>query len=125
MEEIAAAAPSGYRWFQLYVHRDRALTEQIVQRVEALGYKALVLTVDVPYTGKRRNNLRNQFKLPPHLRVQNLRRAFQVGSQYLQNLTTKKLKLNPWQRRQNPMFSIAFLACQRQHKRALVSPVDT
>uniref|UniRef100_A0A3Q4BV23 (S)-2-hydroxy-acid oxidase n=1 Tax=Mola mola TaxID=94237 RepID=A0A3Q4BV23_MOLML len=72
VEEIVAAAPDGYRWFQLYVYRDRKLTEQIVHRVEALGYKALVLTVDVPYTGKRRNNLRNQFKLPPHLKIKNL-----------------------------------------------------
>uniref|UniRef100_A0A3B4UMD6 (S)-2-hydroxy-acid oxidase n=1 Tax=Seriola dumerili TaxID=41447 RepID=A0A3B4UMD6_SERDU len=71
VEEIVAAAPNGYRWFQLYVYRDRKLSEQIVHRVEALGYKALVLTVDVPYTGKRRNDIRNQFKLPPHLKVKN------------------------------------------------------
>ncbi|KAM8857494.1 2-Hydroxyacid oxidase 2 isoform 2-T2 [Synchiropus picturatus] len=72
VEEIVAAAPNGYRWFQLYVYRDRKLSEQIVHRVEALGYKALVLTVDVPYTGKRRNDIRNKFRLPPHLKVKNL-----------------------------------------------------
>lgn len=73
-----AAAPNGYRWFQLYVYRDRKLSEQMVHRVEALGYKALVLTVDVPYTGKRRNDIRNQFKLPPHLKVKNFDGVFQV-----------------------------------------------
>lgn len=78
MEEIVAAAPNGYRWFQLYVYRDRKLSEQIVHRVEGLGYKALVLTVDVPYTGKRRNDIRNQFKLPPHLKVKNFDGVFQV-----------------------------------------------
>ena len=78
VEEIVAAAPNGFRWFQLYVYRDRKLSEQIVARVEALGYKALVLTVDVPYTGKRRNDIRNQFKLPPHLKVKNLDGMFQV-----------------------------------------------
>lgn len=78
VEEIVAAAPNGYRWFQLYVYRDRKLSEQIVHRVEALGYKALVLTVDVPYTGKRRNDIRNQFKLPPHLKVKNFDGVFQV-----------------------------------------------
>lgn len=77
VEEIAAAAPNGYRWFQLYLYRDRKLSEQIVRRVEALGYKALVLTVDVPYTGKRRNDIRNQFKLPPHLMVKNFEGMFQ------------------------------------------------
>ncbi|KAM9804964.1 2-Hydroxyacid oxidase 2 [Neosynchiropus ocellatus] len=72
VEEIVAAAPNGYRWFQLYVYRDRKLSEEIVRRVEALGYKALVLTVDVPYTGKRRDDIRNKFRLPPHLKVKNL-----------------------------------------------------
>lgn len=79
VEEIVAAAPNGYRWFQLYVYRDRKLSESIVHRVEALGYKALVLTVDVPYTGKRRNDIRNQFKLPPHLKVKNFDGVFQVN----------------------------------------------
>ncbi|MEQ2203707.1 hypothetical protein XENOCAPTIV_002529, partial [Xenoophorus captivus] len=77
-EEIVAAAPNGYRWFQLYMYRDRKLSEQLVHRVEALGYKALVFTVDVPYTGKRRNDIRNQFRLPPHLKVKNFEGVFQV-----------------------------------------------
>ncbi|XP_034042452.1 hydroxyacid oxidase 2-like isoform X2 [Thalassophryne amazonica] len=80
VEEIVAAAPNGYRWFQLYVYRDRKVSEQIVHRVEALGYKALVLTVDVPYTGKRRDDIRNQFKLPPHLRVKNFDGVFQIDA---------------------------------------------
>uniref|UniRef100_UPI0037E85AAF 2-Hydroxyacid oxidase 2 isoform X3 n=1 Tax=Semicossyphus pulcher TaxID=241346 RepID=UPI0037E85AAF len=80
VEEIVAAAPNGYRWFQLYVYRDRKLSEQIVHRVEGLGYKALVLTVDVPYTGKRRNDIRNQFKLPPHLKVKNFDGVFQIDA---------------------------------------------
>uniref|UniRef100_A0A673WA84 (S)-2-hydroxy-acid oxidase n=1 Tax=Salmo trutta TaxID=8032 RepID=A0A673WA84_SALTR len=80
VEEIAAAAPNGYRWFQLYVYRDRKLSESIIHRVEALGYKALVLTVDVPYTGKRRNDIRNQFKLPPHLKVKNFDGVFQEAT---------------------------------------------
>lgn len=86
MEEICAAAPSGYRWFQLYLYRDRNLSEQIVRRVEALGYKALVLTVDVPYTGKRRNDIRNQFKLPPHLKVKNFDGMFEVRYIYIYSL---------------------------------------
>ncbi|MGH0141755.1 UNVERIFIED_CONTAM: hypothetical protein FKN15_065250 [Acipenser sinensis] len=80
MEEIVEAAPNGYRWFQLYVYRNRKVSEQIVHRVEALGYKALVLTVDVPYTGKRRNDLRNQFRLPPHLKVKNFDGVFEENN---------------------------------------------
>lgn len=96
VEEIVAAAPNGYRWFQLYVYRDRKLSEHIVHRVEGLGYKALVLTVDVPYTGKRRDDIRNQFKLPPHLKVKNFDGVFQVIVFFLMFRTTKKENENIW-----------------------------
>ncbi|XP_040278732.1 hydroxyacid oxidase 2 isoform X1 [Bufo bufo] len=76
VEEIVAAAPAGFRWFQLYIYRDRKLSEQLVHRVEALGFKALVLTVDLPYTGKRRSDIRNNFRLPPHLKVKNFEGVF-------------------------------------------------
>lgn len=92
VEEIAEAAPNGYRWFQLYLYRDRRLSEQIIRRVEALGYKALVFTVDVPYTGKRRNDIRNQFKLPPHLKVKNFDGMFQVGELIISFSAVKRLK---------------------------------
>ncbi|XP_071995176.1 2-Hydroxyacid oxidase 2-like isoform X2 [Engystomops pustulosus] len=77
VEEIVGAAPDGFRWFQLYIYRDRKLSERLVRRVEALGYKALVLTVDVPYTGKRRSDVRNNFRLPPHLKVKNFEGIFE------------------------------------------------
>ncbi|NXM39034.1 HAOX2 oxidase, partial [Gymnorhina tibicen] len=78
LEEISAAAPGGLRWFQLYIHRNRAASQQLVQRAEALGFQGLVLTVDVPYTGKRRDDVRNGFRLPSHMKVKNLERAFEV-----------------------------------------------
>jgi len=52
LEEIAAEA-SGPLWFQLYVHQDRGITRDLVQRAKAAGYRALVLTVDVPEVGRR------------------------------------------------------------------------
>jgi 4-hydroxymandelate oxidase len=58
LEEVAAAAPGAPRWFQLYVTRDRAWTEELVDRAEAAGYRAIVLTVDVPAVGRRRGTLR-------------------------------------------------------------------
>lgn len=56
IEEVAAAVAgigAGERWFQLYVHRDRGFSRSLVQRAEAAGYRALVLTVDVPVLGYR------------------------------------------------------------------------
>ncbi|NXT42419.1 HAOX2 oxidase, partial [Pelecanoides urinatrix] len=78
LEEIAAAAPGSLRWFQLYIHRNRAVSQQLVQRAEALGFQGLVLTADLPYTGKRRDDVRNGFRLPPHMKLKNLEGAFEV-----------------------------------------------
>ncbi|NXO83730.1 HAOX2 oxidase, partial [Sitta europaea] len=78
LEEICAAAPGGLRWFQLYIHRNRAASQQLVRRAEALGFQGLVLTADLPYTGKRRDDVRNGFRLPPHMKVKNLEGAFEV-----------------------------------------------
>jgi 4-hydroxymandelate oxidase len=53
LEEVAEAAPKGPRWFQLYLQPDFATTEELVHRAEKAGYRALVVTVDVPVLGIR------------------------------------------------------------------------
>ncbi|XP_066473333.1 2-Hydroxyacid oxidase 2 isoform X4 [Tiliqua scincoides] len=80
VEEIAAAAPAGFRWFQLYILQKRNLTERLVQRVEALGFQALVLTVDLPYPGKRRDDIRNNFSSSASLPVKNFEGAFEIDA---------------------------------------------
>ncbi|XP_010222185.1 PREDICTED: hydroxyacid oxidase 2 isoform X2 [Tinamus guttatus] len=77
LEEISAAAPSSFQWFQLYIHRNRAVSKQLVQQAEALGFQGLVLTADLPYTGKRRDDVRNGFRLPPYMSLKNLEGAFE------------------------------------------------
>ncbi|XP_037948816.1 peroxisomal (S)-2-hydroxy-acid oxidase GLO5 [Teleopsis dalmanni] len=67
IEEVATAAPNTCKWFQLYVYKDRSLTEQLVRRAEKAGFKALVLTIDAPIFGQRRSDVRNKFSLPSHL----------------------------------------------------------
>ncbi|HNB21993.1 MAG TPA: alpha-hydroxy acid oxidase [Candidatus Melainabacteria bacterium] len=68
IEEVQAAAP-GPKWFQLYVYKDREVTKDLVQRAEANGYKALVLTVDSPILGRREKDVRNRFCLPSNFRL--------------------------------------------------------
>jgi L-lactate dehydrogenase (cytochrome) len=51
-EEVQAAA-SGASWFQLYMLRDRAVVETLLDRVHAAAVKTLVFTVDLPMLGKR------------------------------------------------------------------------
>ena len=67
IEEVAAAADDaggGPRWFQLYVHRDRGLSADLVARAAAAGYSASVLTVDLPVAGMRERDVRNRFGYP-------------------------------------------------------------
>lgn len=59
-------------WFQLYVHRDRGLTQALVERAVVAGYKAICLTVDSPVMGMREKDIRNQFTLPEGMSIANL-----------------------------------------------------
>jgi 4-hydroxymandelate oxidase len=71
MESVFAEAGSP-RWFQLYMYKDRGITRELVQRAEAAGAEAIVLTVDAPGLGTRERDARNSFRLPEGLGVENL-----------------------------------------------------
>ena len=71
MEAILPEAGSP-RWFQLYIYKDRGITGELVNRAEAAGAEAIVLTVDAPGLGTRERDARNRFTLPDGLRVENL-----------------------------------------------------
>jgi len=60
-----AAASDGPRWLQLYVLRDRQATLDHIAEAKEAGYGALVLTVDLPYLGRRERDLRLGFLNPP------------------------------------------------------------
>jgi len=63
IEEVAREA-GGALWFQLYVLRDAAFRERLIERAHAAGYTALLVTVDVPVGGKRERDTRNDFVAP-------------------------------------------------------------
>lgn len=63
LEEVAAAAPDGVRFFQLYTQPDWGLTRSLAERAAAAGYRALMVTVDLPVLGYREADLRNSFTL--------------------------------------------------------------
>jgi 4-hydroxymandelate oxidase len=69
------AAPPVPLWFQLYLQPDRGFTRALVQRAEAAGYRALVLTVDAPVNGARNTEQRAGFVPPPGLGAVNLQGA--------------------------------------------------
>jgi L-lactate dehydrogenase (cytochrome) len=57
LEEIAAIP--GPKWFQLYSFFSRERMENLVGRAQASGYRAMVVTVDTPVSGRREKDVRN------------------------------------------------------------------
>ena len=66
IEDVAAAGPGPF-WFQLYISRDRAVTDELVDRAQAAGYKALAITVDTQVPSMRERDVRNGYVAPPRL----------------------------------------------------------
>lgn len=66
IEDFARAVP-GPKLFQIYIFKDRGLTEEFVERARDCGYDGLVLTVDTLVAGKRERDLVNGLSLPPRL----------------------------------------------------------
>jgi 4-hydroxymandelate oxidase len=66
IEDVAEAAGKPL-WFQLYVHKDRGVSRSLIERAEAAGFDALVVTVDLPVVGYRERDLRNHFAIAPEL----------------------------------------------------------
>lgn len=62
IEEVAAAA-TGTLFYQLYFMRDRRVTERLVRRCEAAGYRAILLTVDMPGIRSRERDMRYSWNL--------------------------------------------------------------
>ena len=65
IEGVAEAAPEADLLFQLYLTRDLEYTRSLVDRAVAAGYRAIVLTVDLPVLGYRERDRRSGFALPP------------------------------------------------------------
>jgi len=69
MEDVARASPS--TWFQAYLPGDQARIDALIDRVERAGFRTLVVTVDIPISANRENNIRTGFSTPlrPGLRL--------------------------------------------------------
>jgi len=76
--ELAAAAPPGRRWFQLYCFRDEAVTRAMVEEAVDSGFEAIVVTVDAPPGGNRERDRRTGFKIPAGLGVPSVAAAMGV-----------------------------------------------
>lgn len=75
LEDVKTAlGPNHPGALQLYLFEEREQSQRLIQRAKKAGYKAVFLTVDTPVLGRRNLEIRNQFKLPKHLKVANFNR---------------------------------------------------
>jgi L-lactate dehydrogenase (cytochrome) len=89
--DVAEAAPSARKWFQLYLWRDRGLSRRLVEDAKAAGYEALLVTVDVPVNGNRLRDLRNGMTIPPQLSLRTFLDASYRWEWWFNFLTTEPL----------------------------------
>ena len=61
LEQVAGEGGDGIKFFQLYCWDQRPLWARQIERAQAAGYKALIVTVDSVVNGKRERDLRNRF----------------------------------------------------------------
>ncbi len=99
IEDVAAAAPLGRNWFQLYMWKDRDRSMALVDRAKKSGFDTLVLTVDVPVAGARLRDVRNGMTIPPSLTAKTIINAIPRPAWWINFLTTDPLKfasLDSW-----------------------------
>ena len=71
IEEIANIS-SGPKLFQLYIHKDQSLTDNLIDRCKSSGFKALCLTVDTVVAGNRERDHKWGFTTPPKINLNSL-----------------------------------------------------
>ena len=92
IEDVAAAAPHGRKWFQLYVMRKREISYDLVERAARAGFDTLQFTVDTPVAGARLRDTRNGFSIPPQLTARTVLDAIPRPWWWLDFLTTPTLE---------------------------------
>ena len=99
IEDVAAAAPHGRNWFQLYMWKDRERSMALVDRAAKAGYDTLLVTVDVPVAGARLRDVRNGMTIPPTLSPRTVVNAIPRPAWWINFLTTEPLafaSLDSW-----------------------------
>ena len=92
IEEIANIS-SGTKLFQLYVHKDQSITDDLIDRCRRANFDGLCLTVDTLVAGNRERDHRTGFTTPPKLTLESLL-SFALRPEWVfKYLTNKKFEL--------------------------------
>ena len=71
IEEIGSLTNSP-KLFQLYIHKDKGLTDDLIERCKKSGFNSMCLTVDAVVAGNRERDHRTGFSTPPRLTLGSL-----------------------------------------------------
>ncbi len=99
IEDVAAAAPNGRNWFQLYLWTARDKSLALIHRARDAGFDTLFITVDVPVAGARLRDKRNGMSIPPALTAKTVINALPRPEWWINFLTTAPLEfasLSSW-----------------------------
>jgi len=92
IEEIAKVN-KGPKLFQLYIHKDRGLTDNLLERCKKAGFGSMCLTVDTVVAGNRERDRRTGFTTPPKLTLGSLLSFALHPGWTINNLAREKFKL--------------------------------
>ena len=92
IEEIATIN-KGPKLFQLYIHKDRGLTDNLLERCKKAGFTSMCLTVDTVVAGNRERDRRTGFTTPPKLTLGSLLSFAAHPGWTINNLIHEKFKL--------------------------------
>ncbi len=92
IEEISNVS-GGPKLFQLYIHKDQSLTDNLIDRCKASGFNAMCLTVDTVVAGNREKDHRTGFTTPPKLTLKSILSFMTHPKWSLNYLTHEKFQL--------------------------------
>ena len=93
IEEIANIS-SGPKLFQLYIHKDKSITDDLIDRCKIANFDGLCLTVDTIVAGNRERDHRTGFTTPPKLTIKSLFEFAAKPGWVFNYLTNKKFELS-------------------------------
>ena len=93
IEEIANVS-SGPKIFQLYIHKDKSITDDLIDRCKRANFDGLCLTVDTIVAGNRERDHRSGFTTPPKLSLKSIISFASKPKWVFDYLANKKFELS-------------------------------
>ncbi len=92
IEEIANIS-SGPKLFQLYIHKDKSFTDDLIDRCKRANFDGLCLTVDTLVAGNRERDHRTGFTTPPKFNLESMINFAMRPGWLFRYFTNKKFEL--------------------------------